>query len=163
MSKSFKETSGITINAKVYPLEVIESAAYVFIDKAYIILDGDPQNDVIVTIIPKKGHEKENLELEFHNELINYANYKNFADKNRELRIAILQRALVTNNPSLVGVKDKDEELDEETKKLLKELEDEEDDFLDDPEGIAIPWEEKYGKKNKKKAKDVKKRKNKAK
>ena len=48
----------------------------------------------------------------------------------------LLQRALITNDASIL---DNDEEFDE----LIEGLEDDED--LEDPEGIAVPWEEKYG------------------
>lgn len=95
------EEKGIRVNSKIYPLEIIESAAYVFTDRAYIILDGDPENEVIVMIKPKQGYDKRILESEFHNELLNYKTYARFSDKNKELRLAILQRALVTNNPAL--------------------------------------------------------------
>ncbi|MFT4304428.1 MAG: hypothetical protein ACMXYG_07715 [Candidatus Woesearchaeota archaeon] len=47
----------------------------------------------------------------------------------------------------------KDDPLKEIEKEINDEIDDEIDDeindFLDDPEGIAIPWEEKYGKKKK--------------
>ena len=56
-----------------------------------------------------------------------------------------MQRALLTNDPSLI--KDNATEDDKEFDKLIEDLD--EDDYLDDPEGIAIPWEEKYGDKTK--------------
>ena len=49
----------------------------------------------------------------------------------------LLQRALITNDPSIV---------DDEFDNLMEELED--DDEFDEPEGIAIPWEERHGKKD---------------
>ena len=127
----------IDINPKIYALDVIYSAAYVFIDKAYIILDGDPKKKITVLLKPKEDYDLEKLGMEFNNELLNYAQYKEKNTQNKPIREAIIQRALITNDPSLIddGVFD-DDELD---------------DFLDDPEGIAIPWEEKYGKDSKKK------------
>jgi His-Xaa-Ser system protein HxsD len=126
----------IEINPKIYALDVIYSAAYVFIDKAYIILDGDPKKKITVLLKPKEDYDLEKLGMEFNNELLNYAQYKEKNTQNKPIREAIIQRALITNDPSLIddGVFD-DDELD---------------DFLDDPEGIAIPWEEKYGKDSKK-------------
>ena len=150
----------IKVNPKIYPLDAVFSAAYVFLDKAYILIDGDSKKEIIIELKPKEGKNLENIGGEFNNELLNYSTYKHFSEKNKDIRTMIVQRAITTGDPELLESQTKidDEELDEETKKLLKELEDEEDDdFLDDPEGIAIPWEEKYGKnakrKDKKKAK----------
>lgn len=127
----------ISLNPSLYPLDVIYAASYVFLDKAYIFLDGDIHKEITVTITPKKDAKEDNLKGEFMNELINYAAYKTQSEKNKDIRDSILQRALITNDPALL---DEDTDVD----KLLEELDDEE--FLDDPEGIAIPWEEKYGK-----------------
>ena len=113
----------IKINPKIYPLDVIYKAAYVMLDKAFILLDGNPETEVIVKIKGKNG-EDEKLKDEFSSELLNWAVYKDQSEKNAEIRKTIIQRALLTN-----GFEEKKD-----------------DDYLDDPEGIAIPWEEKYGK-----------------
>jgi len=118
----------ISVNPKMYSLDVIYSAAYVFLDKAYVLVDGDPNEEVIVELKPKEEYDLEKLGREFNNELINYANYKDFSIKNKNIREIIIQRALLTNDSSLV----------EESKRI------------EDPLGIAIPWQEKYGKKPKK-------------
>ena len=59
---------------------------------------------------------------DFNNELITYAVYKAKTAENQVIRDTIVQRALSTNLPG------------------------DEQDYLDDPESIAVPWEEKYGK-----------------
>ena len=79
----------------------------------------------------------EKLGREFFNELLSYAAYKSQSEKSSEIRKSIIQRALLTN--------DLDETIAEEGFA--------DDDYLDDPEGIAIPWEEKYGKQNQQKPK----------
>ncbi len=148
----------LSINPKIYQLEVIYSAAYIFLDKAYILLEGDPKTEVIVRIKPKnKEHDKEQMGLEFFNELINYADYRQRSEDTKNIREALLQRALLTNdsNIPIESTKNK-EETDAEFEKILKEL-DEDEDLLDDPEGIAIPWEEKYGKDAKESGKDKQK------
>lgn len=140
----------VSINPKIYPLDVIYSAAYVFLDKAYVLLDGNPKEKVTVELKPKEKHDLEKLGREFNNELLNYAQYKKQAKLNAPIRQILLQRALITNDPSLV---EKEDDLD------LDDLDDDLD-YLEDPEGIAIPWEEKYGKKAKKsKPKKTKKKK----
>jgi hypothetical protein len=47
------------LNTKTYPLEAIYSAAYVFLDRAYIYLDGDPKKEIQVSL---KGKNKINQE-----------------------------------------------------------------------------------------------------
>jgi len=130
----------VNINPKIYPLDVIYNAAYVFIDKAYVLIDGDPNEGVLVELKPKKEFSLEVLGREFNNELLNYSVYKTQSDKTKDIRTAIIQRALITNDPSVIGG--------------CQKKDSEEYDYLEDPEGIAIPWEEKYckDKKSKKRA-----------
>jgi His-Xaa-Ser system protein HxsD len=110
----------VKINPKIYPLEVIYSATYMLLDKAFIVIDGDPNKEIIIKIKPKNDNKQEDLVNELNNELINYSVYKTQSEKNKDIRQTLIQRALLTNGF--------------------------EDDTIDDPEGIAIPWEEKYGK-----------------
>lgn len=141
--KVIKDSVILSINPKLYPLETVYSAAYVFLDRAYILLDGDPKKEIIVKLRSKTGEDLEKLEGEFFNELINYSDYQKRAEQTKKIREVLLQRALLTNDPSIVQA---DKEFDEGA----EDLEDDED-FLDDPEGIAVPWEEKYGNKKSKK------------
>ena len=127
----------LSINPKLYNLETVYSAAYVFLDKAYVLLNGDPKKEVLVSLKPKGKERLEKIGREFLNELINYADYQKRAEQTKKVREMLLQRALITNDPPTVQ---NDNEFDD----VMEELEDDED-YLDDPEGIAIPWEEKYG------------------
>jgi len=140
----------LSINPKVYPLDAVYSAAYVFLDRAYVWLDGDPKKDILIELKPKNKENLEKLGREFNNELINYADYQNRAKSTKNIRELLLQRALLTNDPSVVGNHrlEDSKEFDD----VMKEIEEDED-YLEDPEGIAIPWEEKYGNKPKKKGK----------
>jgi His-Xaa-Ser system protein HxsD len=132
------------LNTKTYPLEAIYSAAYVFLDRAYIYLDGDPKKEIMVSLkgktkLTKKGLE--NLVGEFHNELLNYLLRVEIAKRNQKIREYIVATALVSSLP--VESLTSSYQLPEE---ILKE------DWKKDPLGIAVPWEEKYNKKiNKKK------------
>ncbi len=126
----------LNINPEIYSLQTIYSASYVFLDIAYIILDGDPKTNIIVKIIPKDEKDLKFLGGEFFNELVNYSDYHNRAEKTKKIRESIIQRALITNDPSIL----QDDELDES----LEELDDDSD--FSDPDDIAVPWEEKYGK-----------------
>jgi His-Xaa-Ser system protein HxsD len=114
----------VLVNTKLYPPEVIYSAAYVFLDKAHFLFDGDPKKEVVVTIKPKEaGLDLKRLCLDFSNELINYSVYVIQAARKQAIREAIIRRALATNAEA-------DESADEAG----------EEDWLDDPEGIAKPW-----------------------
>jgi His-Xaa-Ser system protein HxsD len=114
----------LTINPKIYPLEVIYSAAYVFLDKAYIILFGDPESEVFIEMRFKSNKgDLETLGRDFNNELINYAVYKTQLEQSSEINSEIVQKALETNSS------DEDQDLSDE-------------DYTDDPLDIAKPWEE---------------------
>jgi len=139
-SESVGNTITVTVNPKLYPLEAVYSAAYVFIDKAYIVLDGDPEKEILVNITPKFSSFAENIKLDFNNELLNYAEYLTRAKETKKIRELFLQRLMGTNDSGLKNAEDIDDD-------FLDDL-DSDDDFLDDPDGIAIPWEEKYGNKD---------------
>ena len=135
--KVHKEGDRILVSVKtgIYPLDIIFSAAYVFLDRAYVIIDGDPEREITVELKPKDGKtDLEKLGGEFGNELLNYSVYKIQSEKNSAIRQAIIQRALMTNDPDVL--KDAEAGTGDESP-------------IDDPEGIAIPWEEKYGGKRK--------------
>ncbi len=136
MKKAGQETT-VFINPRIYPLDVIFSAAYVLLDKFYFFLDGDPGSRIEVSIMPKAGNA-DAAEKEFLDQLVNYAFYKKQAEKNSVVRNAIIQRALaITEIPDQSkGNAESDGE----------GFEDVDADFIEDPEGIAIPWEEKFGK-----------------
>lgn len=125
----------VSINPKIFPLEVIYSAAYVFIDKVYLLIDGNPEEEVFVQMKPKSKENLEKLGMEFNNELVNYAVYVVQAARTQPLRKAIIERALMTNAQH--------EEYCEECEKEAQEAEKqepEEDYIIDDPLGIAKPW-----------------------
>lgn len=122
----------VSVNPKIYSLDVVYSASYVLMDKAYIVINGDPEEEIVVEIRPKKGEVSEKLGRDFNNELINYAVYRSQAEVNKGVKEAIVARALMTNAGEIPEVK--------------AEAKIEEQSYIDDPEGIAIPWEEKYGK-----------------
>ncbi len=90
------ESKTIRLNKNIYSLEVIFSAAYVFLEKAYIKLDEENEN-IVVNISQKQGQDMQNIEKEFLNELINYSDYKKRAERSRNIREIIIQRAILTN------------------------------------------------------------------
>ncbi len=110
----------VSVNPRIYSLDVVYYAAYVLMDRAYVILGGDPETGILVELRPRDNADLETLGREFNNELLNYAVYLKQSAKNQGLREAILQRVLMTNLTP-IG--------DNETAKPM-----------DDPGGIARPW-----------------------
>ncbi len=152
----------VSVNPKIYPLDVVLSSSYMFTDKNYVLVDGDPEEELIVELRPKdKNADIEKLGRDFNNELINYANYAVRAIQNQGMREAIIHRVLMTNSAGRPDYRQPVEEypaadeelLEVDAKPWIKSDEKSEADspWFDDPEGIAVPWEEKYGDKGKKK------------
>ncbi|MDP3043534.1 MAG: His-Xaa-Ser system protein HxsD [bacterium] len=118
------------LDSKLYPIEAIYGAAYVFIDRAYIFLDGDPQKEIIICLKGKKKmnfKELEGLQGEFYNELLNYLLRVKIAKRNKKVRDFIVGTALVSGSNIFDSSPDGSD-----------------NDYLDDPLGIAVPWEDKY-------------------
>ncbi len=129
--KKGKNQITITVDSRIYPLEVVYGAAYVFLDKAYLFLDGDPKKKIAITIKGKKELSKKetgNLAREFLNELLNYSLRYQISKQNRKIREYIVGTAL------LGAVREEPAETEKE-------------DWQKDSLGIAVPWEEKYKKK----------------
>jgi len=132
----------ISVNPNLYALETIYSASYVFLDRAYILLNGDPKKEIIIQLQPKEQEDLKKLGGEFLNELINYGDYKKRAEQTKEIREMLLQRAIITNDPSTI-------QDNEEFKAIIDELEIDSKNCPTNPKEIAIPWEEKYEDKKK--------------
>ncbi|MEM3555712.1 MAG: hypothetical protein QXF56_03285 [Candidatus Micrarchaeia archaeon] len=111
-----------SINPKIYPLEVVHAAAYSLIDRAYVILDGNPEEEIIAELRPKNKKEMKQIAMKFGEELLNYAVYYNQAKLNKEARETILGKVFSANiQPTAeAGVDEKCE--------------------ISDPLGIAKPW-----------------------
>jgi len=146
--KTKKGFLGITLNMEVYPLEVIYGASYVFIDRVYLFLD-KKEKEVEVVFRPKEEMSKkqlENLAGEFMNELLSCVLRVNLSRENKKIRQHIVERALFSS----VNIEKCDCETGSKALDFGYSSE-------DDPLGIAIPWEEKYGKQDQKKTEKGKK------
>ncbi|MDD4996427.1 MAG: His-Xaa-Ser system protein HxsD [Patescibacteria group bacterium] len=120
----------LILDSKIYPLEAIYQTCNIFLDRAYIFLDSKSSGKIEVFLKSKeKISEKQlsSLRGEFLNELLNSALRLEIAKRNKNIREAIIGQA------------------------LLSASNDEKSNFQDDPLGIAVPWEEKYGKQKTKK------------
>ncbi len=106
MKKNFVKVDGwikFIVNTKVYPLQTIYSAGYVFMDRAYIYLDDAGTGKVAVWLQPKtKKADLDAMAADFFQELLNYAHYFSSLKVNAESVKLLLQRALFSAAPSLI-------------------------------------------------------------
>jgi len=161
-----------TINPKIYPLDVVYQAAFVFIDKSYMTLDKNAEGHIMVKLKGKEPLERAGLEVlqgEFANELLSQAVRRKLAKDNKRIRELIVAKALfsagrpdelneVMSNLEQPGGSEVprpwDEATQEEQDELDKLLAEIEEDFEEDPMDIATPWDEKYEEDGKEKKKD---------
>lgn len=126
----------LRVNTEIYSKETIFAVGYVFLDKAYILLDID-KNDFVIYLYPQqKGSDLNQICLEFCNELLNYAHYFTRSENNAEAIKSIMQRALFSAAPSLVQ-----EAEEKEIEDLIKELEAEEDEDEGEEDGDAVSFD----------------------
>ncbi len=107
----------VKFKKSLYSLFSLYNACYVFIDKAYFIVDEDEEN-FIVYIKGKKEEDTERIAHELANQMINYQRYFSNIKENNEIAKLIIQRALFSSSPSLVK-----EAEEKEIEELIKELE----------------------------------------
>lgn len=122
------------LDTKIYSLDVIYSAANSFLDKAYVLLGGDSAKEIAVTLKGKAMLDKKQLEAlvgEFYNELLNCLLRAEVTKSNQKIREYVIASALVSGLPASL---------------MAGEEEISQDDWRDDPLGIAIPWEKKFKK-----------------
>ena len=151
----------VNIDTSMYSIDAIYGAAYNFLDKVYVLLDGDPKKTVQVSLKGKEKMSKKEIEdmaHSFFNELVSLEVRTKISNKNRLIREYIISAALVGASPNIR------KKLEEESGAVAKESED--GGLDDDPLGIAVAWEAKYNQiegdeQNKGKEKEKKKTKNK--
>ncbi len=126
----------LSLDKGLYPLEVIYGASYIFIDRAYVLL-GKVDDSIIVEIATKDGQDDAALRAlagEFSNELLSQALRRRITKENQNILETIVSQALAGATGAMVPSAFEDDEDDDDL------------DFLDDPLGIAVPWEERFKK-----------------
>ncbi len=93
------------------------NACYVFLDRAYFLVD-EEGDDYVVYLRPKGEGDGEALARELANQMVNYERYFANIRENNEVAKLIIQRALFSSSPSLVQ-----EAEEKEIEELIKELE----------------------------------------
>ncbi len=145
----------ILINPKLYSLEAVYGAAYAFLDKAYVYLEQGPNSKIQVNLKGKEKMNKKSLEAlrgEFLNELLNFSLREKISKNNKKIREYIVARALVSASQQ-DGFQGGGEEVScEDPSKIIipwrsekqKKRSEERPVWKKDPQGIAVPWEEKH-------------------
>lgn len=114
----------------IYDLDVIQGAAYLFLDRCYVWMDRVADRRVVVVLRARattNDGELEALAGEFANELLNQALRKRIGESNARIREFIMAKAFFSvDAPSTID-------------RLLAELDAEE--MKEDPLEIPVPWE----------------------
>jgi len=134
----------ITVDPEIYSKDALMAAAFTFIDRAYIFLDKSDTGQLQVHLRWKEKNklpELARLEGEFSNELLTQDIRGQLAESNQELLSAIIGHSLASAEVATNPV----EEVPQFDLSELEALELDDEPF-DDPLGIAVSWEEKYGK-----------------
>lgn len=131
----------IKLKAGIYPVEAIISACYEYLDEAYFLLDGDPEKLIELNVELKCPSKSKLNEKELVNELINKALYYalrlKISKTNRNTTEMIINRAIYSSFVSPLSEKDNIRNTKESKHKTA---------LFDDPLGISVPWEKKFGK-----------------
>lgn len=131
----------ISLDSRIYNLEVILNTCYQFIDHAYIFLDTALNGKKIIVFLKNKQKKLslvagEQLKGEFENELLFWSLRRSVSNNNKKIREYIVGHALLASlSASDLGFVSSNKKPD----------------YTEDPLGIAVPWEEKYGSKKKQK------------
>lgn len=132
-------TSSLTLSLDIglYPREVLYAAAYVFLDRAYVLLDR-VESRFVVHLRGKNPLDEATLRGmagEFENELLAQALRHQVVDANQRIIEDVVAVAIAGAS---AGVEPDSGPAPEPP---LIDPQDAEDGFLDDPQGIARPWE----------------------
>jgi hypothetical protein len=129
----------LELDGELYPLDAVYLAAYTLLDRAWIFLEPTPTGVVARVRSKREGVTDDAAAGQLGNEALAQAYRGALAKSGRRLIEAVATRAVAGS----AGPPGLDELLDMDIGEATA---------FDDPLGIAMSWEEKYGKKPDKKA-----------
>jgi His-Xaa-Ser system protein HxsD len=138
----------LTVDTALYSMDAILGTAYVFVDRCYVFLDRAPDGAVRVSLSPKDGTADAAMRAvagDFQNELLAQALRSRIAERHEKVRETIVARALFGAAPRLPEEAGGEPLPDPRAALDPQFLPADGDDYLEDPLGIAVPWEEKFG------------------
>ena len=141
----------MTLQRDLYPKAAVYGAAYQFIERCYVFLDAPSPERISVEFKSRQPVDRSELEAlagAFCNELLAQAFRCEIAEQNKDLLEVIVAQSMSATEPpsdAAAPASATPPAFD------LSELEalDLDDEPFEDPLGIAVSWEEKYGKKKK--------------
>ncbi|MCX6799416.1 MAG: hypothetical protein NTW59_04975 [Candidatus Diapherotrites archaeon] len=86
------------IQPKLFSVETVFSAAYSMLDKAFVLVDGDPRDMMVVSMQPKEGKGLRALAERFSQQLLNYAVNAQQSAATRQIRECLLRRVFLTQS-----------------------------------------------------------------
>jgi His-Xaa-Ser system protein HxsD len=135
-------TMTLSLDTGLYPPDVLYAAAYVFMDRAYVLLDQDGSR-FLVHLRGKQPLEEPVLSAlagEFENELLAQALRLRVVTANQKIIEQITSLA-ITGAAVGLGAGASSGDLPADDRVLIDMRDPGDDGFLDDPLGIAAPWE----------------------
>jgi His-Xaa-Ser system protein HxsD len=84
----------VFVNPELYSIEAVLNAAYLLTERAYVIVDGDPDRRLSVEIRPKGKEKPKQLAMEFGNELVSAQVYIMESARQAKLTETIVGEAL---------------------------------------------------------------------
>ena len=127
----------LRLSKSLYPIDVIYGAAYIFIEKSYVLLGRDGEDFIVEMAAKDASITEDGLRViagEFSNELLSQALRRRITKENKNILETIVSQALAGATGAMVPSAFDDDDDDDDL------------DFLDDPLGIAVPWEERFKK-----------------
>ena len=149
----------VKVREDLFGRDIIVNACYAFLDRAFIVLDKEGEY-LVIYLKPKFNEDLENIAFEFYSQVISEYSISKISKENEKIREMIIEQALsnYVEEEQLEMEEEayrQQEEIREEVDKAMtafrsgeESVENVEDLFVEDPLGIAKPWEEKYGKGN---------------
>ena len=156
-----KDGAEFDVDTRIYPLDAVLGTAYVFINRAFVHLDQPATNRVRVTLAGKQPLDRDAAKAlcgDFLNELLGQVLRDRAAKKYGKLRESLLAKALFSAAPGLVAAASDAAAAAPMPAAApapaatgpggpsLADVPTDDADYLEDPLGIAVPWEDKYGK-----------------
>jgi His-Xaa-Ser system protein HxsD len=101
----FNESEGtvlISLNPRIYTIQTVMATSYVFLGNTYVLIDGEPEEELIIELKPKHGNPDkkvlEKLARDFMNELVQFTVYENQSKKNAEVKSILFRKAFLSAN-----------------------------------------------------------------
>jgi len=136
----------LSLHSELYPREVLYAAAYVFLDRAYVLLDQDAARYVVHVRgrQPLDAADLRALAGEFENELLAQALRLQVVKANQRI-IEDITTLAIAGAAGGVGAEEfgaiETDAAADGTDAGFQSATDDGMDFLKDPQGIALPWE----------------------